>query len=251
MKRVFRQKYIFSKWQKRAKQKQTRTKRQQTINFEKKLNRQKIEFRKFLNCAKKTNAKKISKYFHFKFKRFEKKSIQKFLRNHLSTKTKLQFVFYSWNDFWKKKFFENKTNKNFNVKKILTKKKMTFSLNFHLWSIYDLISFLIFVKNCFCRVFARIRILFSIKIENYSRFIIILKQISFLIKIKNCFNLTFVLKNSSNSKIALFKNTFCCFWSFVTKISKRSFSTTLSQRKKWFCFHLKNILKMTKNEFSF
>ena len=63
---------------------------------------QKFEFRKFSNCAKKTNAKKISKYFYFKFKWFEKKSIQKFLRKRSATKTKSWFAFFSWSDFWKK-----------------------------------------------------------------------------------------------------------------------------------------------------
>ena len=128
---------------------------------------------------------------------------------------------------------------------------MRFSLNFRLWSIYDLISFLIFVKNCFYCVFARIRILFSVEIENCSQFVTILKRISFLIEIKNCFKSTFVLKNSANSKSALFKNIFCCFQSFMTEVSKRSFLTTSSRCEKWFCFRLRNISKMTKNRLSF
>ena len=92
--------------------------------LKKKSNRQKFEFQKFSNCAKKTNAKKISKYFHFKFVKFEKKSIQKFLRDRLSTKTKSRFVFFFVKRFSKKGFFfKNKTNKNFNVNEISTKEK--------------------------------------------------------------------------------------------------------------------------------
>ena len=162
-------------------------------------------------ARKKQTRKKFQNIFISNLKNLKKNQFKNFCAIVYRRKRNDHLFFICETIFEKKLFFKNKTNKNFNVKKISTKKKMTFSFNFRLWSIHDLISFLIFVKNCFYRVFARIWISFLIEIENCSRFVMILKQLSFSIEIKNYFNSTFVLKNSSNSKIVLFKKTFCCF----------------------------------------
>ena len=230
------------------------TKTNKTITndkFQKKIGSTKIRISKIFELREKNKCEKNFEIFLFQIWTIWKKIDSKIFARSFINENEITIRFLFVKQFSKKKFFsKTKRIKISTLKKFQRKKKITFSLNFRLWSIHDSISFLIFVKNCFCRVLARIRISFSIKIENCSRFVTILKRISFLIEI-NCFNSTFVLKNSSNSKIALFENTFCCFWSLVTKVSKRSFLTTSSRREKWFCFRMKNISKTTKNEFSF
>ena len=71
----------------------------------KKSNRQKFEFWKFSNCAKKTNAKKISKHFHFKFIKFEKKIDSKIFAQSFVDENEITIRFFFVKQFSKKNFF--------------------------------------------------------------------------------------------------------------------------------------------------
>ena len=110
-----------------TKQKRNQTKWRRMTNFKKKSNRQNFEFQKFSNCAKKINAKKISKYFYFKFVKFEKKINLKIFARSFVDENEITIRFFFVKRFSKNFFFlKTKRTKISTLAKFRRKKKWRF-----------------------------------------------------------------------------------------------------------------------------